>query len=128
METIATALLITGIIAFVFMGVAGYFVVMIFRIARQSFLLVYNNDKILYRDILGERESSWVERRTDSIRDFGLWWKFYWTLYRGGRIEEIVGQKTRIQFRRYVHAMLASYSIAMLLAIIVVSTGIMLAR
>ncbi len=100
---------------------------MIFRVAKESFLVVYNNDKSLYRQILDGRESSWIERQTNSIKDFGLWWNIYRTLYRGGRIEEIVGQKTRIQFSRYVRVMLASYISAILLAVIVVSIGFILA-
>ena len=77
METIANALLTTIIIAFVFMGISGYCVFMIIRIARKSFLLVYNNDKSLYKQILDGRKSSWIERRTDSIKDISLWGKLY---------------------------------------------------
>lgn len=123
-----TVLLITFMVAFVFMGVACYCTVMIFRIATESFLVVYQKDKSLYRQILDGRESSWIERRTHSIKDFSLWWSIYRTLYRGGRIEEIIGQKTRIQFSRYARVMLASYISAMLLAVIVVSIGFILAR
>ena len=114
-------------IAFIFMGVACYCTVMIIRIATESFLIVYQKDKNLYHQILDGREASWIERRTNSIKDLGLLWNIYRTLYRGGRIEEIIGKKTRIQFSRYARVMLASYIGAILLAIIVVSIGFILA-
>ena len=128
METVASILFITFLVAFFLMVVACYFVFIINRIATKSFLVVYNNDKDLYFQILDGRESSWIERRTHSLKDFGLWWNVYRTLYRGGRIDEVVGPGTRLRFSRYVRIMWFSYVTAILLAIIVVSIGFILAR
>jgi len=126
METVASTLLITFLVAFFLMAVAVYCVFVIYRISAKAFLVVYENDKDLYFQILDGLESSWIERRTHSIRDFSIWWSLYRTLYRGGRIEEIVGQRTRIKFIRYVRLLWVSFTIAILIAVIDVSIGFIL--
>ena len=126
-EILPEILLSVFMIAFVLMGVACYCTIIVFQIATKSLLVVYQNDRSMYKKILGKRELSWIERRTNSIKDFGLWINLYQMLYRGGEIEKVIGQKVKARFSRYATVMLFSYISAIILAGSVVFIGFSLA-
>ena len=126
MDYIPTLLLVIFIFAFCLMIVSCFCIYKMNVIARNSFFEIYTRDKRLYKEILNGRKSSWIERKTDSIRDFSLWWNLYRYLYNDKKIHEVVGTKTKAAFRRYIQMMIASASSSILLAIVVIIIGIIL--
>ena len=127
MEVIANSLLLLFIVALSLMLVSIICIFKVYQISVKSLLEVYNKDKKLYLQILNGRDFSWIERGANSIKDFGLWWNVYTTIYRGGIIQEIIGVETVIRFKRYFRAMLICALLAILIGFIVISIGFLLA-
>ncbi|GEM_PF-3785532 len=124
---IQNLLLTVFIVAFVLMIIACICGVLTQVIARRAMVVIHESAPDLYRNILNGSESSWIERRADSLRDFPIWWNLYKTIYRRGEIEDVVGQRVVARFIHFCRVMLASYFSAILLGIGVITAGFVLA-
>ena len=127
MDILPSTLLAVFIIAIILMTLASYSSYKVFQIASEAFLVIYNTDTELYKIILGDRDISWLERKTHSITDFSLWWKFYRLLYSDKRIEEIIGDKLTNKYVFYFRISLAFSVISILLGVSVITIGFVLA-
>jgi len=128
MEIVPNLILVIFLIAFVLMVLACFCAYKAFRIASETFLVVYNLDRALYKSILGNRDASWIERKAGSLSDISLWWKYYKMLYFDERVLAVVGHDNKIKFTRYVSIMLIGYFLAIFLAVAVLAVGFMLAN
>jgi len=127
LKTCPELLLEIGGVAFGFMMTAMVCVIPIIRIVIPTLTMVKRKSPQLYREIMGKRSESWVERRAGSLKDSGIAWRLIVHLYRGIEIREVVGAKTCRRFVAYVSCLVFCFSVAIALGTSVVAVGFMLA-
>ena len=120
-------LLSAFIVAAILMLLAMYCVFKINRLARNFLENLYESDIGSYRKMVGDRGSSWIERKADSITDSSLWWKLYRVIYLDGDGEYVINSKMQHRFAVYIHLMIASSVASLLIAVSVLVVGFTLA-
>lgn len=108
------------------MATAMVCVIVMIRIVLPSLSLVKRKSPDLYRQILGGRSESWVERKAGSLRDSAIGWRLMVHLYRGAEIREVVGEATCKRFVLCVRWLLVAFPVAMALGGAAVAFGFVL--
>jgi len=62
-----------------------------FRISRSALYKIKMLNQDLYRKILGDKDMSWIERRSDSIYDFRIWIDLSRELSRCDSLSNVIG-------------------------------------
>lgn len=127
MHTYSNLLLSLFLVSAGLMLLTGYCVFRLNKLARKFLGHLYEFDMDAYRKMLGNREVSWIERRTDSILDFSLWWRLYRVIYRDGEGEYAIDSGMQRRFVNYVRVMLASFATSISIVGLAFVIGLVLA-
>ena len=105
------------------MLLAMYCIFKINRLARNFLENLYESDIDSYTRMVSGRGSSWIERKSDSVSDFSLWWKLYRVIYLDGDGEYVINSKMQHRFALYIHLVIASLVASLIIAVSVLVVG-----